>query len=106
MPQVALLPTCSLRKAPLRLGSGDPGAVVMRSALYYPYTAVRVCPGSLSRITKLSQHESDRRESEEGQRIAAEVLKIFGQATATVEPGDSPFNYPAFRKNDKPFGLI
>src|SRR5215475_14059246 len=70
------------------------------------HKALRVCPGSLSRITKLSQHESDRRESEEGQRIAAEVLKIFGQATATVEPGDSPFNYPAFRKNDKPFGLI
>src|SRR5262249_30104928 len=68
--------------------------------------AIRVCPGSLSGITKLSQHESDRRESEEGQRIAAEVLKIFGQATATIEPVDSPFNYPAFRKNDKSFGLI
>ena len=55
---------------------------------------------------KAFANESDGRESEEGQRIAAEVLKIFGQATATVEPGDSPFNYPAFRKNDKPFGLI
>jgi hypothetical protein len=35
-------------------------------------------------VTKLSQHESDGRESEKGQRIAAEVLKIFDQAAATI----------------------
>lgn len=57
-------------------------------------------------ITKLSQHESDGRKAEEGQRIAVEVLKIFGQAAATVEPSDSPLNNPALWQNDKPLGLI
>ena len=50
-------------------------------------------------ITKLSQHWSDARKAEEGQRIAVEVLKIFGQAAATVEPSDSPLNDSAQRSS-------
>jgi hypothetical protein len=59
-----------------------------------------------ARITELSQHESDGRKSEEGQCIAVEVLKIFGEATATVEPGDCALNNPTFREDHKSFGLI
>jgi hypothetical protein len=39
---------------------------------------LRVCLRSLSRIAKLSQHEANARKSEEGERIAVQVLKIFG----------------------------
>jgi hypothetical protein len=51
-------------------------------------TQLGACPGSLSRITELSQHASDGRKSEDGQCIAVEVLNIFGESTAAVEPGD------------------
>ena len=43
--------------------------------------ALTACPGSLSRITELSQH-------------------------ASVEPGDCVLNYPAFWEDHEPFGLI
>src|SRR5215475_9670650 len=69
-------------------------------------TQLGVCPGSLSRITDLSQHASDGRKSEDGQFIAVEVLNIFGESTAAVEPGDRVLNYPAFWGDHKPFGLI
>jgi hypothetical protein len=59
-------------------------------------TQLRACPGSLSRITELSQHASDGRKSEDGQCIAVEVLNIFGESTAAVELGDCALNYPAF----------
>jgi len=45
-------------------------------------TQLGACPGSLSRITELSQHASDGRKSEDGQYIAVEVLNILGVSTA------------------------
>jgi hypothetical protein len=69
-------------------------------------TQLGVCPGSLSRITELSQHASDGRKSEDGQCIAVEVLNIFGGSTAVVEPGDCALNYPAFWEEHEPFDLI
>jgi hypothetical protein len=69
-------------------------------------TQLRACPGSLSRITELSQHASDGRKSEDGQCIAVEVLNIFSESTAAVELGDCALNYPAFWEDDEPFGLI
>jgi hypothetical protein len=53
-------------------------------------------------ITKPSQHASDGRKSEEGQRITVEVLKILGEATAAVEPGDGALNHPTFSQDHKP----
>ena len=50
-------------------------------------TQLGVCPGSLSRITDLSQHASNGRKSEDGQFIAVEVLNIFGESTAAACPG-------------------
>ena len=69
-------------------------------------TRLGVCPGSLSRITDLSQRASDGRKSEDGQFIAVEVLNIFGESNAAVEPGDCVLNYPAFWEDHEPFGLI
>jgi len=69
-------------------------------------TQLGVCPGSLSRITDLSQHASNGRKSEDGQFIAVEVLNIFGESTAAVESGDCALNYPAYWEDHEPFGLM
>ena len=57
-------------------------------------------------LQSFSKHESDGCKSEEGQCIAVEVLKIFGEGTAAVEPADHALNSPAFWQNHKSFGLI
>ena len=40
------------------------------------------------------------------QRFDVEIFPIFGKPAATVEPRDRAFDNPAFRQDDKTFGLI
>ena len=60
-----------------------------------PITAfLRVRPETLCRITEFSEHESNGRELDEGERVAVEVLPVLGQSAAAVEPGDGAFDHP------------
>ena len=49
---------------------------------------VRVRPGTSSGITKFSEHEADGCEAQECERLAIEVLPIFGKPSASVEPSN------------------
>ena len=40
-----------------------------------------------------SEHESNGREPDEGERVAVEVLPVLGQSAAAVEPGDGAFDH-------------
>ena len=57
-------------------------------------TVLRVRPETLCRITEFSEHESNGRELDEGERVAVEVLPVLGQSAAAVEPGDGAFDHP------------
>ena len=48
----------------------------------------------MARITEFSEHESNGRELDEGERVAVEVLPVLGQSAAAVEPGDGAFDHP------------
>ena len=55
---------------------------------------LRVRPETLCRITEFSEHASNGRELDEGERVAVEVLPVLGQSAAAVEPGDGAFDHP------------
>ena len=57
-------------------------------------SALRVRPETLCRIIEFSEHESNGRELDEGERVAVEVLPVLGQSAAAVEPGDGAFDHP------------
>ena len=57
-------------------------------------------------IAEASQHEADGCELQECQRVVGEVLKVFGQPTATIEPCQGALDHPAHRQHLEPFGLI
>ena len=59
-----------------------------------PSAPVRARPETLCRITEFSEHESNGRELDEGERVAVEVLPVLGQSAAAVEPGDGAFDHP------------
>ena len=59
-----------------------------------PLGGIRVRPETLCRITEFSEHESNGRELDEGERVAVEVLPVLGQSAAAVEPGDGAFDHP------------
>ena len=61
---------------------------------YAAYFTLRVRPETLCRITEFSEHESNGRELDEGERVAVEVLPVLGQSAAAVEPGDGAFDHP------------
>ena len=61
---------------------------------FTPWTTLRVRPETLCRITEFSEHESNGRELDEGERVAVEVLPVLGQSAAAVEPGDGAFDHP------------
>ena len=65
---------------------------VWRARVEFP--ALRVRPETLCRITEFSEHESNGRELDEGERVAVEVLPVLGQSAAAVEPGDGAFDHP------------
>ena len=58
------------------------------------FRTLRVRPETLCRITEFSEHESNGRELDEGERVAVEVLPVLGQSAAAVEPGDGAFDHP------------
>ena len=58
------------------------------------FVPLRVRPETLCRITEFSEHESNGRELDEGERVAVEVLPVLGQSAAAVEPGDGAFDHP------------
>ena len=62
--------------------------------LQQPLRCLRVRPETLCRITEFSEHESNGRELDEGERVAVEVLPVLGQSAAAVEPGDGAFDHP------------
>src|ERR1700738_4596985 len=62
---------------------------------------LRVCPGSCSFLTELSQHETDRGEAQERQGLSVEALPILGQAAAAVEPRDGAFDDPSLGQDRK-----
>ena len=71
--------------------SDSPEAARERTEIAPP---VRVRPETLCRITEFSEHESNGRELDEGERVAVEVLPVLGQSAAAVEPGDGAFDHP------------
>ena len=58
------------------------------------FVPLSVRPETLCRITEFSEHESNGRELDEGERVAVEVLPVLGQSAAAVEPGDGAFDHP------------
>ena len=68
-----------------------PGLDILAAA---PVPSLRVRPETLCRITEFSEHESNGRELDEGERVAVEVLPVLGQSAAAVEPGDGAFDHP------------
>ena len=77
------------------LTSLDPNSVHWRArsfALSIDISALpfdlRVRPGTSSGITKFSEHEADGCEAQECERLAIEVLPIFGKPSASVEPSN------------------
>ena len=67
---------------------------------------LRVCPETLDRIAEFSEHEADRGEAQECERLAVEVLPILGEPAAAIEPGNSALDDPATWKHHKSFGPI
>ena len=55
---------------------------------------------------RVSQHEADGREFEEGECVSVEVLPVLGQSPAAVEPGDRAFDDPALGQRDKALDLV
>ena len=55
---------------------------------------VRVRLETSARITKLSQHEADGREFQEGKGAAVEIFPVLGETAATVEPRNRAFDDP------------
>ncbi len=70
------------------------------------FESVRVGPQSSSTQTKLSEHETNRGEAEESERVSVEVFEIFGQPTAPIKPREGSFDSPTSRQKFKPFGMI
>jgi hypothetical protein len=64
-----------------------------QKSLYLDLLRVRL--KTFSRITKLSQHEADGREFQEGKGVAVEIFPVLGEAAATIEPCDRAFDDPA-----------
>ena len=64
------------------------------AAVEEAWFSLRVRPETLCRITEFSEHESNGRELDEGERVAVEVLPVLGQSAAAVEPGDGAFDHP------------
>jgi hypothetical protein len=67
---------------------------------------LRVRPETSGWIAKFSEHEADGGEAQESERRAIEVLPIFGEPPATVEPSQRAFNDPALGQHDEALGLI
>jgi hypothetical protein len=69
-------------------------------------SALRVRPKSSLTQTKLSEHETNRGEAEESERVSVEVFEIFRQPAAAIEPREGAFDNPTSWQKLKPFGLV
>ena len=56
--------------------------------------SLRVRFKSSSRVTKLSQHQTDGGKFQERESIAVEILPVLGEAAASVEPRNRAFDNP------------
>jgi hypothetical protein len=65
-----------------------------------------VGPQSSSTQTKLSEHETNRGEAEESERVSGKIFEVFGQAAAPIKPREGAFDNPTARQKLKPFGMI
>jgi hypothetical protein len=74
---------------------GDDTQPSLRMQFHVQENSLRVCPETSSGIAKLSKHEADRGEAQEGERLAIEVLPIFGKPSAAVEPRNGALDDPA-----------
>src|SRR6266851_3402060 len=59
-----------------------------------PSSVLRVRFKTSSRITELSQHETNGREFQECEGVSVEIFPVLGEAAATVEPGNGAFDNP------------
>ena len=95
--ELAKIPGCTVSwtalLAGLALGKGDHVEQLAKSEEMVA-AGLRVRPETLCRITEFSEHESNGRELDEGERVAVEVLPVLGQSAAAVEPGDGAFDHP------------
>jgi hypothetical protein len=57
---------------------------ILSDAIEFGLCVVRVRPKSLLTETKLSEHETNRREAEESECVSGEIFEIFGQAAAAI----------------------
>ena len=90
-----LMPIFELRREARWLGLAAVEAFFSWTEHVFIHIAVlRVRPETLCRITEFSEHESNGRELDEGERVAVEVLPVLGQSAAAVEPGDGAFDHP------------
>src|SRR5208282_682972 len=67
---------------------------------------LRVCPERSCWIAEFSEHEADRGEAQEGESLAVEVLPIFGEPAAAIEPCDGALDDPALGQDRKSFDVI
>ena len=88
-PAASFWPHSTLTSSLGHLGRREDAKIALENLL-----EVRVRPETLCRITEFSEHESNGRELDEGERVAVEVLPVLGQSAAAVEPGDGAFDHP------------
>ena len=68
--------------------------------------SLRVRPKTSWGITELSEHEADRGEAEEGERIVVAVFPVLGETAAAIEPADSTLDEPALWLDGEAFGAV
>jgi hypothetical protein len=89
---------------PVQRGSGRKAC--FRSVPRTKTLTLRVRPGSLRRITELSQHEADGRKAQKHEGAEVAVFPILGQSSAAVQPRNCPFNNPTLGQFHEPLDLI
>jgi hypothetical protein len=62
---------------------------------------VSVCPETSGWIAEFSEHEADRGEAQERERLSVEILPILGEPSAAIEPSDGALHDPAFGQDHK-----
>ena len=68
--------------------------------------AVRVRLKTLGRITKLSQHEADGGEFQEGKTAAVEIFPVLGETAAAIEPSNRALDDPTLGELHESFGAV
>ncbi len=69
-------------------------------------TILRVRPNSSLTITELSQHEANGGELQESQCVSRPIFPVLGQATASVEPGESALDHPPAWQDNEPLRRV